>query len=232
MTEIKDVLVVAKTENRKTGKIPVTYRPMTTCPTDCPFLPTGEHGGCYGTGRTFAHARNATTFTVEELTWRLRLDKPVGAKYLRDRVVGDVVVDGQVDREYIAGIAEASRGADLVPFGYTHAWRMFTDADIASFRLQGYVMNASCESVDGVVAAIGRGLPVVLVSEDLPEGTMIAGKRVVTCPHETHGVKCADCGLCAKHERAAIVRFHPHGIVKKKAQQAIAAVHASEGEVA
>lgn len=224
---LENVTITAASGNRKTGRIPVTSRPMTTCPSDCPFLPTGATGGCYGTGWLFGMAnKNATTTTVAAASAKLRAGVLKQARYLRDRVVGDVMTpDGEVDTAYITGIAQVARENDLVPFGYTHGWERFTEKDIALLDDVGYVMNASTETVADAQRAIELGMPAVIVNDDLPEGEMVAGKRLITCPAETRaGVTCSSCGLCAKPagERKVLIRFHPHGNVRNRALAAIA----------
>lgn len=222
---LTNVLIVPKSNNSKTGGIPVTYRPVSTCPTDCPFLPTGEIGGCYGTGRIFGMARKYAGETdVESATWKIRLGKDRSARYLRDRVVGDVVTDeGALDRDYVAGISAVATDNKLVPFGYTHAWRLFTPDDVAFLRGTGYVMNASVETHADAQRAIDLGLPTVIVDDDTDEGATVAGRRLVTCPAEVRDdVNCASCGLCAKPNRSVLIRFTIHGTARAKARKAVA----------
>lgn len=230
---IQDVHLVAASANRKTGPIPVTSRPMKTCPTDCPFLPTGEQGGCYGTGRMFASAqRHSRDLGVEEATWRVRLGKDAEARILRDRVVGDVLgPDGKLDRSYVEAIAKVATDNGLTAFGYTHAWRHFGLDELAWLRRQlraGYVMNLSTETRAGIRRAALTGLPVVVVNDQIAEGEIVAGRRVVTCPNETRGVTCNDCRLCANPKRTSIIRFHPHGIAVNRARAAVGAADLEE----
>jgi hypothetical protein len=222
---IQQVHVVARSGNRKTGDIPVTYRPKSTCPTTCPFLPGGEHGGCYGTGRLFASAdKYAGEVDVNEAADKIRQGMNPDARILRDRVVGDVLTpDGQLDRDYITNIVQIATVNRLTAFGYTHAWRDFTLDDLAFLRRSGYVMNASTETPGAAGAAALTRLPVVIVNDTLPEGSIVAGKRVVTCPAETReGVTCSDCGLCANPKRNILIRFTTHGTAVAKARAAIA----------
>lgn len=242
--QIPAVHVTPASGNAKTGPIPVTYRPMTTCATDCPFLPEDyaqtliaegkrdaaipSRGGCYGTGRIFGMARKFAA-TVSAADIRAKLARaPRGARFLRDRVVGDVVTEsGAIDHDYIDAIASLSREADLIPFGYTHAWRQMTRDDVARIADAGYVMNASCETRDDVRAAIDLGMPVTIASDIVEDGetfTRPDGKtlRVVTCPAQTReNVTCASCGLCARGDRAAVVRFNLHGTARKRAASAV-----------
>lgn len=234
-TVVHDVHLVPRSGNAKTGPLPVTYRPLATCPTACPFLPTGPVGGCYGTGRLFASAEHRSgTVDVETATWRVRLGMDPAARYLRDRVVGDVVTPaGDLDRAYLAAIAEIATANGLVPFGYTHAWRLVSSADVAWLGALGYVMNASVETLAQAEQASAAGMPVTIVDDQLPEGATIAGQRLVTCPAQTRdGVTCATCGLCAKADRPSVIRFLPHGAVVNRARRAIDAARHADGEAA
>ena len=228
-TIARDVHLVARSGTSKTGPLPVTYRPMTTCPTDCPFLPDGEsatQGGCYGTGRLFASAKHrAVTLDVEAGVWTVRLGKDTAARYLRDRVVGDVLTPaGDIDRDYLTAIADIATANGLTPFGYTHAWRRFTPADAAWLRTLGYVMNASVETHAQAAQAAALGLPVTIVDDTTPDGATVAGQRLITCPAQTRAdITCADCGLCATADRTTLIRFRPHGPAEQRARRALTA---------
>lgn len=226
------VHLTARSGNSKTGEIPVTYRPMSTCEPTCAFLPTGTTGGCYGTGRIFAIAAKFAQATVSysALVDRMRKGLSPSARYLRDRVVGDIVTENsEIDHNYISGIADLAREFQLIAFGYTHAWRRFSKDDVARVAATGYVMNASCETRADVRAAIDLGMPVTIASDLVTEGETFTRPdgttaRIVTCPAQTReNVTCASCGLCAKANRAAIVRFEIHGMAKKRAGAAVAA---------
>jgi hypothetical protein len=226
---MRDLHVVARSGNTKTGDIPVTYRPMRTCEPTCPFLPSKDSGGCYGTGRIFAMAEKLTgERSADDVDATLAKRNPA-ARYMRDRVVGDVIdvdADGSVtvDVEYIEAVADAAARNDLTAFGYSHAWPRFTPEDVARMAASGYVMNASCETPADVDAALAMGLPATIANDDIAEGTMIGGGRVVTCPAQTRDdVDCASCGLCAKPQRKAVVRFLIHGTAQRKARAAVSA---------
>ena len=217
--------IVAVSSNSKTGPIPVTYRDMdATCPRDCPFFANG----CYGDGRIKALARKfSSTVTLDHansvLSRRLK-----SARYLRDRVVGDLVdASGKFDMGYVLAIAKLSAKHGLKVFGYTHAWRKLTKAQVKRISASGYVMNASCETVADVRQAISLGMPAVITNGKILEGAMIDGRRVITCPAQSRdNVTCATCGLCAKTDRKVIVRFMPHGPSRKRAERAIASANA------
>lgn len=222
---LHNVHLVAISSNSKIGPMPATYRGRETCPTDCAFL----NNGCYGDGRIFGLAHKyASSLTIDkarEILRRARAD----ARYLRDRVVGDLVNSrGLFDMHYVRAIARLAREHGLTVFGYTHAWRMLSRDDVAAIRATGYVMNASCETVEDVRHAISLGMPTVITNDNVPEGLTVDGKRIITCPQQIRAnVTCASCGLCAKPERKVIIRFLVHGGGKKRARAAIASREAN-----
>jgi hypothetical protein len=155
----------------------------------------------------------ARTYTIAEAVNKIK-----GAPLFRDRVVGDVVKDGEIDYEYLTNIGIVCREANVPAFSYTHAWEQIDRERIPD----NYVMNASTESVSEATRAISLGFPTVITNDNVREGEMINGKRVVTCPAQTRdNVTCATCKLCSKPQRAAIVRFLVHGIARNKARKAI-----------
>jgi hypothetical protein len=90
--------------------------------------------------------------------------------------------------------------------GYTHQWRQ---PFAAPFR---DVLMASCDSVADMAEAAANGWRAFLVTPanaDRPDGT-------ITCPSETHGTQCADCGLCkgAAIPNAPNISIPAHGSAK------------------
>ena len=213
---LTDVHLVRKSSNTKIGPIATSYRPQTTCPSECRFLPSNK-GGCYATGRINGMAtKYSKTYTHDEAVEKIK-----GATLFRDRVVGDLVNSiGEIDYDYMNEISAVCEEADVLAFSYTHSW----DSIDISLVPHNYMLNASVESVEDAVVAIDQGWDVVITNDDIEEGSIINGKRVVTCPAQTRdGVTCASCKLCSK-KRKSIVRFLVHGIAKNKARKAIAAV--------
>lgn len=220
--------IVAQSGNAKTGVMPVTYRTSDTCPTDCPLLPRslGGAGGCYGTGRIFGIAGKYATIMSESQAVAKLGRAPRDARYMRDRVVGDLVApDGTFDRDYVQAIARVAGKVGLTVFGYSHAWRLMSADDVAETSASGYVLNASCETESDVREAVMLGLPTVLAGDSWTVGEMVAGRRVVQCPAQVRSdVTCASCGLCAKPARACTVLFTLHGGSAKLAAASIASI--------
>lgn len=211
--------------NRKTGPIPVTSRVMAeTCPTDCPFLPRdlGGNGGCYGTGRIAGQVSKGALDLTAEQADQILAKRRKSARFLRDRVVGDILTDGRPDFGYIAAITGAARRAGLRVFGYTHAWDRLSADDVTRVKQEGYALNASCETAADVEEATAKGMDVVLTGNDWTDGDRIAGRRIVTCPAENNDdVTCASCGMCAVMNRRNVVRFHTHSGSARLADKSI-----------
>ena len=142
---------------------------------------------------------------------------------LRDRVDGDVLTNGDFDREYLEEVTDAALSAGYKwIFGYTHVNEVTAD-DVP----EGYVMNASCETESDVVQAADRGLPMVISNDTTQHGDKIAGRRVIQCPAARSDVDCSSCGgsagpICARPDREQIVLFPLHGVQVRKAAQSIA----------
>lgn len=142
----------------------------------------------------------------------------------RDRVVGDIDDgNGGIDRDHLEVVTAAFQRLGRTVFGYTHLTTV-TAADIPA----GYVMNASCETVDDIRDAHRRGLPAVIAGDNVPES--VDGARVVTCPAVTReDTDCSTCGLCARESRmvspetAPVIHFPLHGTAVRKARAAVAA---------
>lgn len=216
---------VAKSSNRKTGKISNTYRTQDTCPNSCPLRLSGcyaEMGPMGNSPFKIADKFGADTDAVME---RIIEQVPQDGM-LRWEVSGDVVLaDGVTpDLDYIEAtnrVAEAR--PDIQMIRYTHAWEAL---DPSVF---GYTVNASTESVEGVTRALRAGWEAVMVC---PEGdpllqgeTFVEGKRLVQCPAETRDdVTCSSCKLCSKSwDTRPVILFEVHGPRKRLAGEAVMA---------
>lgn len=214
-----NMVVAPVSGNSKTGPIPTISLGPDTCPTTCPFL----DNGCYGAGRLWGTTtKNLKPYSRESLLARLQGARR-DAALLRDRVLGDLrKPGGGVDYEYLRDVAWACAQTGLRPFGFTHVPVEELDPALVP---DNYTLNISCETPEQVWVAIDRGFDAVIANDRIEDGTMILGKRVVTCPAQTRdGVTCATCGLCAKKGRKAIIRFLLHGPQVRKARAAVDAV--------
>lgn len=207
-----------KSSNKKTGPIPVTYRTLDTCPTECAFHPS-KKGGCYATGRLFglAEKHGKADSDAEILAELVRFTPPRSA--IRFNVTGDVVLDDDVDFDHIEWLNDFARQRpDAKPILYSHAWRRL---DPGWFD---FPVNASCETVEDVRKARALGWQTVITvpyDDDPLLGTPIDDSMVVRCPAEYRtGVDCATCQLCAK-DRSSTVAFTTHGASARRARSTL-----------
>jgi len=191
--------VTTRSGNAKTGPMAATYRQQASCPTTCPFL----RNGCYAGGRIFSIPDRFGTDDLESLRALENRPLPNGIRF---NVSGDFLDDdGEPDLDYIAACnAVADAHPESIKIAYTHAWRVL-DPDMFTFTV-----NASCETEEEVVEALGRGWQAVIVNGT--HGATIGDKRVLTCLAQTEGLSCAECRVCSNDVRTRpIVSFIPHG---------------------
>lgn len=235
---LTNVMISAKSDNKKTGPMPTISRSIeATCPRSCPLISKslGGSGVCYASTRINGTTKkHAADMTIEAALVRMlpatRKSAVAGnpRRLIRDRVVGDIMADPAsgstaVDVDYVLSVAEiAARSIDasgkpMTAYGYTHAFDYLTAEDVSTIADSGYVMNASCDDRAGIERAVMLGMPTTIAPDDIAEGEVIAGRRTITCPAQIkpgedapRAASCAACGLCAKPNRAVTVRFLIH----------------------
>lgn len=190
-----------------------------TCPETCGFL-----GTCYAfNGNVAIHSRRSASMECNITEYIKAL--PQGA-IVRHLVSGDLMLNGNVDYEYIEEALQGHRSRpDVRGYGYTHAWRLLDPKVINA--LPNFTINASCENSAEVSEALAAGWDAVLVVDhDTPKITATSEFVVNVCPeqmsHEsenTKSINCASCMLCARHNRMkrdipSVVGFRAHGNIK------------------
>lgn len=216
-----------KSWNEKTGNIPVSTSPRSSCPPSCPML-----SRCYG--ESGFHLRlhwdkvsdgqrgdNWDTFTE-------RIAKlPEGALW-RHNQVGDLVGDGdRIDGVQLAKLAKANTGRR--GFTYTHKpvtkgrFAKGNRAAIAKANQAGFTINLSANNpseVD-VLAELGIAPVVTVISRSHPLTSYTPqGRKIVVCPAQRRDdVTCASCGLCAVRDRSVVIGFRAHGANAKEIEQ-------------
>ena len=217
------VQFVAKSSNKKIGKIPCTTSSRKTCPSACPL--SGK-GGCYAEAGYYTrlnwdkvdsgergNSYDALLNSVRKL--------PAGQLW-RHNVAGDLVPteDNVIDVKALEQLTQANKGRK--GFTYTH-YPMATDNILAIKRANenGFTVNVSTNNIDETHSLKGLGLPLVTIvpNEDFwKDGNRVSD--IVRCPAEVSDkVTCETCGLCAKANRSTIVGFTPHGSRKSAAQK-------------
>ena len=234
-------LITRRTTNAITGPIMVTTSPRATCPRVCAFKKGGntplaglcyaEHGALGGfvwtlldrtpAGRTIMN--NVRVYGFDEFLYIVRSLEP--GELWRHNVAGDLTSNNQttIDRAALRAITDANRGRR--GFTFTHYDVLTNLANrqaIAEANKNGFTINLSGNSLEHAdQLADLRIAPVTVI---LPAGTKQntktpKGRTVVICPTSTHGVTCADCGLCARSSRSTIIGFPASGGLQHRVQK-------------
>ena len=216
------VHLVQRSENAKTGPIPVSTSSKKTCPKDC-----GLHGnGCYAESGPLALHWNAVTKGKRGTKWDAFCAAiaalPEGQLW-RHNQAGDLPGDGvKIDRKALTKLARASEGKQ----GFTYTHYRPTRGNLAALRAAaklGFTVNLSADSLAKADDLSRHGLPVVVVLPVAVQGNVEVrtpgGRRVVVCPATYKDeVSCSTCALCAaSSETRPIVGFPAHGSSKRKA---------------
>jgi hypothetical protein len=209
-----------RSNNAKTGPIPVTTTSADTCPPSCPF----NDGSCYAKSGPLAIHWKAVSSGQRGLDWQAFLRElasfPMGL--WRMNQAGDLPGDGDsLDVEKLAQLVKANNGRK--GFTYTHkplATQKERDA-VQQANANGFTINLSGNSpshADTLADLAIAPVTTVLPHDMLENTTTPKGRRIVICPAVTRdNVSCATCGLCQIADRGCIVGFPAHGIAKRKA---------------
>jgi hypothetical protein len=231
-------LITKKTANAITGPIMVTTSPRFSCPLTCAFRKGGkgelagvcyaEHGALGGfvwslldrtpAGRTIMNDIRIHDFS--DLLYAIR-SQPPGALW-RHNIAGDLPSNNRVtiDCGALSAIVAANHGRR--GFTFTHYDVLTNLANrqaIQDANANGFTINLSGNSPEH--ADHLADLRIAPVTTILPAGTADntktpKGRTVVICPTNTHGVTCADCGLCARASRSTIIGFPASGGLKQR----------------
>lgn len=226
-------LITRRTANAITGPIMVTTSPRVTCPLTCAFRKGGngrlaglcyaEHGALGGfvwtlLDRTPAGGRIMNEIRVhdfEELLYAIR-SQPPGALW-RHNVAGDLLSNNRatIDRAALRAVVDANRGRR--GFTFTH-YDVLTNLSnrqaIDDANRNGFAINLSANSLahaDELADLRIAPVTVILPANVKRNATTPKGRTVVVCPTNTHGLTCAECGLCARSSRSTVIGFPASG---------------------
>lgn len=200
--------------NRKTGPIPTTRSPASTCPDSCAL----KGNGCYAENAplVWAWEKDETRgISWDELLLKIR-KIPTGSLWRHNEA-------GDLDFETLERLAAANSGRR----GFTYTHHVPTQnprrlADLRAANAGGFTINVSADNVLIADRYVTLGLPtVVVLSQKAPNVSYTpAGNKIVACPAEkSDRVTCATCGLCALPKRDYIIGFRAHGTRKKTAER-------------
>lgn len=201
---------ISSTNDLKTGAIPVSYSPKSSCPSSCVL----KESGCYAWGLFYLNLLSSKieneTIKFKSLTTALS-ERRESAKVVRHRIAGDVVGDVEDTLEECRIIEREG----LFNLGYSHCW-----SNGPEYQPLKQYFRASCQNIDEVLIARNMGWAATLI---VPEGTpkklvLSNGELAFMCParHGIEGKKditCNSCTLCRVDDktRAKTVMFEVHG---------------------
>ena len=200
--------------NRKTGPIPTTRSPASTCPDSCGL----KGNGCYAENAPLVWAW--TDDAVKGCDFDALLMKirkiPAGSLWRHNEA-------GDLDFETLERLVAANSGRR----GFTYTHHVPTQnprrlADLRAANANGFTINVSADNVLIADRYVTAGLPTVVVLPMSAENVSYtpAGNKIVACPAEkSDRVTCATCGLCQIADRPYIIGFRAHGSRKKTAER-------------
>lgn len=208
--------------NSKTGPIPVSTSPRTTCPSTCGF----KGNGCYAENHPLVHHWNAVTRGEKGVDWAGFVDEirrlPKGQLW-RHNQAGDLQgADDVIDAAALRALAAANKGRR----GFTYTHYPALPANVKAMRAAvkaGFTINLSSDNLDEADRLAATGLPIVTVVPMGWEGKATPGGLPVTvCPAQRlEHMTCAICQLCQKADRRAVVAFEAHGSRRKTVERVI-----------
>jgi len=217
--------ITLESSNVKTGPIPVSTSPNSTCPPACPFM----SNGCYAKQGPLAWHWRKVNEGKRGVPWAdfLGLISSIAPGSLwRHNQAGDLPGEGDdIDSGMLAQLVRANQGKR----GWTYTHKPVTGnspqavgnaASVRHANRNGFRINLSADNLAEAdeLADVDCGPVVVVLPSDSPHTVKTpAGRKVVVCPAQRGSVTCADCGLCAA-SRSVIVGFLAHGRSSKKVE--------------
>lgn len=217
------VHLTLKSDNIKTGRIPVSTISADTCSDDCPF----KANGCYASYGPLSWHWRKITAGIRGISWAEYCDQISALdddQLWRHAQAGDLPgVNHAIDFPLLQRLVRANRRKR--GFTYTHKpvlGNAQNQAAVYWANRHGFTINLSADSLSDADALSDLEIaPVVTVlPEQSPEKlTTPNGRTVVVCPAQSRDdVTCSTCGLCQRQDRTVIVGFRAHGTAKRKVE--------------
>jgi hypothetical protein len=222
------VHLTLKSDNQKTGPIPVSVTSSNTCPHTCSF----KGSGCYAEYGPLAMHWRKVSAAERGMSWGMfceAVQDLAPMQLWRHNAAGDLPGDGRrIDRAALDKLVQANVGKR--GFTYTHYRPGIgkNSAAVTDANLRGFTVNLSAESLReaDLYADLGIAPVVTVLPRDQVENTKTpAGRTVVVCPATVRdNVSCATCQLCYR-QRDTIVGFPAHGTGARRIE-----VHLDRGD--
>ena len=235
-TDLK-IILFPRSSNAKTGNIIQSYSSRATCPEKCPL----KSGGCYAEGyytrklwdrcdnpEDPRYVANYDQLRLALLEATIQHIKGSPNALFRHNVAGDVAIEGTsvIDIKRVNALADAVKYVNtlfpdsLIGYTYTHCEiSEYAAGIIHEAASNGFLINASCETVSEVMQAKALGINTVITSvnpEETKKALKASGIVSVQCPAQTHaGRTCEECRLCARDRKTTVI-FSIHGGTAKR----------------
>jgi len=233
--------LTVKSDNRKTGRIPVSTSPQWTCPTSCSYA---NGNGCYAAYGPIKIVWDACTRVSLKNPAKSYTDflkrisvLPQGQLW-RHNQAGDLLPDpkhpNRIDKTAYRRLVVAN--FDKRGFTYTHFPVLkqtgVTDKDvrdnrecITTMNILGLTVNVSANSPAHADQILDSGLKAP-ITVTLPESYPVSkeyrtskGRKMILCPAlRSKKMTCLKCKKCIDPNREEIIVFTAHGCGKKHCQ--------------
>jgi hypothetical protein len=202
--------------NSKTGPIPVSTSPASTCPDSCAF----KRSGCYAENYPMRFHWSAVSKGTRGGSWPVfcdRIKRLPRRQLWRHNQAGDLPGCGKViDAVALLELVRANKGRR----GFTFTHKPMTPENQALVYMangSGFTINLSADNLAHAdeLAALEVGPVVVALAEYQYKPTVTPeGRPVIICPATlSEHVNCDNCELCQKLARP-IIGFPAHGARK------------------
>lgn len=237
-------LLIAKSKNKKTGRMAVSTSPRQTCPTSCPF----RDNGCYASYGPLMIWWDRCSQSVDDPaeSWRSFCKSVSGLPYgtiLRHNQAGDFVPRDrsnpiEIDAQAAGDLVAACHFGCVKGYTYTHYPVLYSEnfprkvveknrSLIEWMNQDGFVVNVSANSLSHADAILDSGLraPVTALVKSGTIGRNFRTSKdrsVVICPAMwKEGMTCINCKGCMSANRRTIIAFPSHGTCRKRCDEVI-----------
>jgi hypothetical protein len=207
----------AKSQNKKTGPIPVSTTERDSCPSSCAWY----EKGCYAKyGPLGLHWRKVVERGMTWLAFCKEIAKLPMGQVWRHNQAGDLPgKNKRIAFKALTQLVKANKGKR--GFTYTHK-PMNVPGNRTAVRYankNGFVINLSADNLKHAdeLANLNIAPVCTVLPSDAPLKSFTPeGRHVIVCPAEYRDeVNCGNCQLCGVSGRKSIIGFRAHGTASK-----------------
>lgn len=214
---MKEVLIIEKSTNIKTGPVSATYAPISTCSKKCPLLNNGcyaQNGWCgIHVSKINKNAKNTSRLNLARAEAQ-GIHTLTGKRDLRLHVSGDCTTSQSTKVVSAACEGYMNKEGKKKVWTYTHSWEDVPREDWGKVSVL-----ASCETINQCKDAMRRGYAASLLYNKSFKGKKeIDGIKLRMCKALISDTDCVRCRLCMNDKRLLknneVICFTPHGSKK------------------